>query len=242
MTKIFTASDLHVDFQVDQGEMLIDSFPAADIGVFAGDLCQWNLLEETLARLCDHFDEIIYVSGNHEYYGSDWMNVENIIRNCVSKLGNLTWLNDDRVSIGGVNFIGNTLWFPDSPAAQAHKMFLNDYRMIGGFEPEVYRRHKATLDFFFDPDQGIQPGDVVVTHHSPSHSSIHPRFANSAINCYFSNDLDYVIEAQKPAMWIHGHTHDPFDYIIGSTRIICNPHGYPHERNGGCDRGLVLEV
>lgn len=242
MTQIFVASDLHVDFHADQGEMLIDSFPDTDIGVLAGDLCQWNLLEETLTKLCHHFPEVVYVTGNHEYYGTDWQTVENIVRNTVSKMGNLTWLNNNRVKVAGHYFVGSTLWFPDSPTAQAHKMFLNDYRMISGFEPEVYERHKSTLDFFFDPTEGIHKGDIVVTHHTPSYNSIHPRFAKSAINCYFSNDLDYVIEAQKPSIWIHGHTHDPFDYTIGSTRIVCNPNGYPGERGKGCDRGLILNV
>jgi hypothetical protein len=27
-------------------------------------------------------------------------------------------------------------------------------------------------------------------------------------------------------LWTHGHMHDPFDYMIGSTRVVCNPRGY----------------
>lgn len=239
MVKIFTASDLHVDFHADRGEALIDSFPDADIGVFAGDLCQWQQLEETLTRLCDAYPEVVYVTGNHEYYTSDWVNVENIVMDMVAKLGNLTWLNDDRVELSGVNFIGGTLWFPDGQMQQLNKMFFNDYRAIGGFEPEVYQRHQDTLDFLA---LNAREGDIVVTHHSPSLQSIHPRFQQSAINCYFSTDLDWLISQIKPSIWIHGHTHDPFDYNIDSTRIICNPHGYPNERNSGCDRGLILEV
>ncbi len=27
-------------------------------------------------------------------------------------------------------------------------------------------------------------------------------------------------------LWTHGHTHEDFDYMIGTTRVFCNPRGY----------------
>lgn len=30
-------------------------------------------------------------------------------------------------------------------------------------------------------------------------------------------------------LWIHGHSHDRCDYLLGKTRIIANPLGYPNE-------------
>jgi hypothetical protein len=27
-------------------------------------------------------------------------------------------------------------------------------------------------------------------------------------------------------LWTHGHTHELFDYMIGDTRVVCNPRGY----------------
>jgi hypothetical protein len=27
-------------------------------------------------------------------------------------------------------------------------------------------------------------------------------------------------------LWTHGHTHEDFDYMVGSTRVFCNPRGY----------------
>jgi hypothetical protein len=27
-------------------------------------------------------------------------------------------------------------------------------------------------------------------------------------------------------VWTHGHTHETFDYMVGTTRIVCNPRGY----------------
>jgi Icc-related predicted phosphoesterase len=69
---------------------------------------------------------------------------------------------------------------------------------------------------------------VVVSHHAPSSQSIayyysHDRLMNGA----FRSELDEFIE-QRPQikLWIHGHTHTNFDYMIGETRVVCNPRGY----------------
>jgi hypothetical protein len=69
---------------------------------------------------------------------------------------------------------------------------------------------------------------VVVGHHCPSFKSVHPKYAHDKImNAAFASDLDDFI-AYRPQikLWTHGHTHEPFDYTIGTTRIVCNPRGY----------------
>jgi hypothetical protein len=30
-----------------------------------------------------------------------------------------------------------------------------------------------------------------------------------------------------------GHTHDSFDYMLGKSRVVCNPRGYPINRGTG---------
>ena len=69
---------------------------------------------------------------------------------------------------------------------------------------------------------------VVVGHHAPSKSSTHPRYAKEEImNGGYSSDLnDFIMERPQIKLWTHGHTHEDFDYMVGSTRIVCNPRGY----------------
>jgi hypothetical protein len=69
---------------------------------------------------------------------------------------------------------------------------------------------------------------VVVGHHAPSKQSTHPRYADETIiNGAYSSDLtEFILDHPQIALWTHGHTHEPFDYILGSTRIACNPRGY----------------
>ena len=62
-----------------------------------------------------------------------------------------------------------------------------------------------------------------------SFQSQHPRFAGSLITGGFCSNLESRIQQWKPDLWIHGHVHDPMDYRIGKTRILCNPWGHPNE-------------
>lgn len=68
-----------------------------------------------------------------------------------------------------------------------------------------------------------------VTHHAPSFRSQHPRFAGSPIAGGFCSNLESRIQQWKPDLWIHGHVHDPMDYRIGKTQVLCNPWGYQNE-------------
>ena len=83
---------------------------------------------------------------------------------------------------------------------------------------------------------------VVCTHHSPSPQSVPDRFRDDPLTPAFSSNLEWLIKKYQPAMWIHGHTHDSFDYTIGKTRVLCNPAGYQHEPNLDFQWDLVVEI
>jgi len=69
---------------------------------------------------------------------------------------------------------------------------------------------------------------VVVGHHAPSKASTHPRYAKEELmNGGYSSSLDeYIMDHPQIKLWTHGHTHEDFDYMVGSTRVVCNPRGY----------------
>jgi Icc-related predicted phosphoesterase len=69
---------------------------------------------------------------------------------------------------------------------------------------------------------------VVVGHHAPSKASTHPRYEGEVImNGAYSSRLDqFILDNPQINLWTHGHTHEEFDYMIGSTRVVCNPRGY----------------
>jgi hypothetical protein len=70
-------------------------------------------------------------------------------------------------------------------------------------------------------------------------SDSHARCRENWDHLYGSN-LDALLEDCGPALWIHGHVHDSFEYKIGGTTVACNPRGYlgygqnPHFDAGRC--------
>lgn len=117
---------------------------------------------------------------------------------------------------------------------------LNDFRLIIAFVPWVHDTHVAHLTFL---KTHVCPGDVVVTHHLPHPRSIAQQYARSSLNRFFvAQDAAELVERSGAQLWVHGHTHATCDYIVGETRVICNPRGYPNESRSGFELGCVVEV
>ena len=89
--------------------------------------------------------------------------------------------------------------------------------------------HKAMIEYIRLMIEGKWDQKfVVVGHHSPSKLSTKPRYEKEVImNGGYSSDLsEFILDHPQIKLWTHGHTHHKFDYMIGSTRIVCNPRGY----------------
>jgi predicted phosphodiesterase len=98
------------------------------------------------------------------------------------------------------------------------------------FSPEKsVIEHKAMLKLIDEVCFGL-PNEkiVVVGHHAPSKASTKPQYEKDVmVNGAYSSDLsEFILDRPQIKVWTHGHTHHNFDYMIGSTRIVCNPRGY----------------
>jgi hypothetical protein len=107
----------------------------------------------------------------------------------------------------------------------------------------LFQRHAAWLaNELAQPHEGPT---VVITHHAPSRASIHPRFEGSLVNACFVSDADYLLDGGRAQLWIHGHTHDSFDYVVKGTRVVCNPRGYARggvNENAAFDPDFMVRV
>jgi Icc-related predicted phosphoesterase len=251
--KMWILSDLHLEF-ADLRQPL--AIPDADVCVMAGDLCRapangvhW------LARHIAHAMPCVYVAGNHEFYkGSIKEGLEDG-RSAAAGFPNVHFLENDIVVIDGVRFIGATLWTDyrieghlDLAMFHARER-MNDYRQIAKqrnpwqrFVPETaYRMHQQSRQFIDAALRADPTRTVVVTHHLPHGRSIPPRFQGDFLNAAYASDLSAVIEAGRPALWVHGHTHDSCDYMVADTRIVCNPRGYDDE-NAAFNQAMVVQI
>jgi calcineurin-like phosphoesterase family protein len=113
------------------------------------------------------------------------------------------------------------------------------------FTPEnsiaLHEQHRNWLKYILSiPFDGK---NVIITHHFPSSKSIHPRFANDLLTPAFGSQLEEMMDGERITLWVHGHTHDAFDYEVFGTRVVCNPRGYVgYETGENFQSGLVIEI
>jgi Icc-related predicted phosphoesterase len=248
--KLHVLCDLHVEF----GGFEVPDV-GADVIVLAGDV---HVKDKALKWIFDQKFEVpvIYVLGNHEFYHDKFPELIDKLRR-EAEGTNVHVLENDSVEIEGYRFFGCTLWsdmelFGNAPVAMAAAASgMNDYRLIRSSEmdraltPEetvAWHKHsvKKLMGFL---EAGTPERSVVVTHSCPSTHSIPERFKDSRLAPAFASNLDQCIHKHQPSLWIHGHTHENYDYKIGKTRIICNPRGYaPIEMNEEFRADYAVEI
>ena len=141
----------------------------------------------------------------------------------------------------------------DPLTLHAIRDMMNDYRATvndqAGYRrlkpADTYERHKQTVDYFkLILDQNKDKKCVVVGHHTPSHQSCHEMYKGDYImnGGYHSELSEMILDRPQIKLWTHGHTHHCFDYMIGETRVVCNPRGYANHEDTGWDPNMIVEV
>lgn len=213
-----------------------------------------------LKRCSFQFPHVIYVAGNHEFYHGKFYAGLDYLRDECAKYPNVYFLECDTKVIDDVTFIGGTLWTDmnkaDPLTMHAIEGMMNDFRIIRNdyrsyahmSARDVVERHRKTLQYFRSVlAEQHDKKFVVVGHHSPSFQSVHESYKDEQLmNGGYHSDLsEFILDHPQIKLWTHGHTHHPFDYMIGETRIVCNPRGYENDgysEDTGWNPNLILEV
>jgi predicted phosphodiesterase len=248
--RIRILSDLHLEF----GPLTLPQVDA-DVVVLAGDI---HKKTHGVRWANDTFSmPVIYVLGNHEFYGD---RIDRVLRDCrAAASAHVHVLEGDSVTIDGVRFLGSTLWTDfDLFGAQRRGLAMdechramNDFKLIRVQVEERYPRfspalamkaHRRTRQWLTDRlAEGDVRRTVVVTHHAPHRGSLAPEYAHDLLSAAYVSELGDLLGAVP--LWIHGHTHTSFDYRVGDTRVMCNPRGYvPTELNDTFAPDCVVEV
>jgi len=214
-------------------------------------------------RCCSEFSSVIYIMGNHEFYrGRFFGSIDHMRQEC-ARHNNLYMLENDTKIIDDVVFIGGTLWTDCNKGDPLTLIELpkrmNDFRLIRNdrsfgysrLRPEdIAIRHRETLSYFKQTlaelkENGNQRKVVVVSHHAPSTLSVSTKYKGMhVINGGYTSDLsEFIMDHPEISLWTHGHMHTPSDYMIGITRIVCNPRGYESTgEKSGWNPNIVLKV
>lgn len=231
-----------------------------------------SVMFHTFFQECaEAFPHVIYIAGNHEHYHGDYKSTYADLKAKLSYLPNVHVLDKEFVTIDGITFIGGTLWTDmnkeDALTLYHMTSMMNDFRIVKNSKREVHFKdpegkfhsrvaklspedvvedHKAMLEFIRHVIEGkFDEKFVVCGHHAPSKLSTHPRYKDETImNGGYSSDLsDFIIDHPQIKLWTHGHTHELFDYVLGETRIVCNPRGYTgYEESASIFELKVVEV
>ena len=198
---------------------------------------------------------VIYIGGNHEYYGQAIPRHTEKLRDAAKTLG-IYFLENESVVLDDIAYLGCMLWTDFALhgnvwlAASEAERLMNDYRRVR-LSPEyrklrahdTARLHRRSLQWLRkEIPRHAGRKIVVVTHHAPSLQSVPDRFRNDPVSAAYASSLDDFVASSGVHTWIHGHVHDSADYTIGSTRVLCNPRGYPEEINERFQAGVVVEV
>ena len=267
--RIQIVSDLHLEFS----DINIQNQNSADVLILGGDIMVASkvLLPQSeygirfrdfLKRVSFQFPHVVYVMGNHEFYsdGKFFESVD-IMRQACAAHSNVYLLERDTKVIDDVVFVGGTLWTDmnkfDPLTLHAVRDMMNDYRAIrndkAGYRSlkpaDTVERHRLTRDYIeLIVQENKDKRVVVVGHHSPSYQSCHEQYKHDYLmnGAYHSDLTNIMLDNPQIKLWTHGHTHHPFDYMVGETRVVCNPRGYEQtngwSENTGWDPNKVVEV
>ncbi|GAB6909404.1 metallophosphoesterase family protein [Desulfosarcina cetonica] len=249
--KIHVLSDLHIEF----GNFDLPNTDA-DIVILAGDIHVGTKGVEWAAKAIKG-KEVIYVIGNHEYYRNALPKLTEKLKR-MAKDANIHLLENESVTIGNVEFSGCTLWTDfrllnnlDISVISAETR-MNDYVLIR-HSPEfrrlkpsdtaiLYGKSRAWIDGQLNISRHAGTKTVVITHHAPSIHSVPTRYKKGHLSAAFASNLEDVILDSAIDLWVHGHIHDPSDYSIGDTRVVCNPRGYVGEVHPEFKPDLTIEI
>lgn len=253
--KIRLLSDLHTEFRLPYKTHEMSAWLGEQVLVVAGDVASGSTNTTEVLRhfKAQGYQHVIYVPGNHEYYGTEIRDFDAKMRARNLDHENIHFLNPGFVVVDDVLFIGAALWtdFQSDPwAQQAAGQGIADFRLIRGFNTQhcvtLNQLHKQFIKTVYE-SRHTKPVRhvVVVTHFLPAVECIAPRWRGpNLLNKYFSNDLGSWISELENTTWMFGHTHDATDIQLGNTRVVANPHGYynAHGDGEGFNAFKMIEV
>jgi predicted phosphodiesterase len=255
MKKIKIYSDLHLEYDINftnfnnntkndnnSDNNSDDNSCKTDYLILAGDIVNLDTLDKLdifFEKIYRDYKKIFYILGNHEYYTTYPENYRNkniieIYRNICKKYG-IFLLDNDIDYIDEYLLIGSTLWSLINKIGfdyVSHKTFLT--------MDEINKKHQDSVEFIKSIlEKNLNKKIIVVTHYMPSKSLIDKKYRiydNSA----FASNCEHLFK-KNIHYWIYGHTHTKSNRMINDINFLCNPYGYPSERDGEY-RDVVIEL
>lgn len=260
-------SDVHNEFRNEPLKIPIFGDEKQQILIIAGDFSTLKNIKNLRSELLEYtqrFYKVLYLYGNHEFYGFklDYKRAKTII-NELELPENFHLLNryEQPVEINDFVVIGATLWTDfnrDKFIEYSVSEKMNDFKKITyidkSYSGERYTKFKTKYwfkefieDFTYIKNEVIKHKDkkvIIVSHHAPSLKSSDERFSydEEGKYAYASNLEEYLESLKNVKYWFHGHVHVSKDYNVGDVRVVANPFGYINEFGKDIDLEFKLKL
>jgi len=244
MIDIQVASDLHLEYNKCENYNDIIT-PTAPILVLAGDignLYEYKKLLDFLTWCCDEFVAVLYVPGNHEFYRSYNLPIQEkyeldfTLKKIENQLPNLYILSRKCIRINDMYFAGCTLW-----SHFTHKYLPKFIVRIKGFNKYIYNKEHFKDLKWIETVLKLNKKVVIITHYPPIH--INKLQKNDKYKSLYGNNLEKLIQKNEHIqVWICGHVHKNFDFNIHKTRIVSNQFGKPRDAIEDFAKNFVISL
>lgn len=235
MVQFQIASDLHIESNLNQTQDPLDLItPSAGILILAGDIGSFykhNQLKTFLDKLCVHFNIVLYVPGNNEYYsvnGYETQSMATLLNNFVSissSIKNLQILNCSSVIINDICILGCTLW--SEPFMNVPKFIVRIPEMTTRIYKQTYDTQLGYIKKMIKYCKKKELKLLVITHHGPTYSAItNTKKLNDKYVSLYASNLDKMLVKQNVHTWVYGHIHINVDKITDDgTHLVSNQLG-----------------
>ena len=253
--KLRLASDLHLERTSDMHyiDSLIPHMPddLETTLVLLGDIHVGTGARIYIDEMAKRFKYVIYIFGNHEFYGYNFYTLREKFHDKTSHIPNLFVLENDSVILDGQKFVGCTLWTDgdkENPfSMRSVEKKIHDYYLIEGMDGKILRiietiaAHKTSLAYLREE---VDEATVVLTHHVPLFNVLcDPMYKNSQIQGGFESDLAELILDLQPKYWLYGHNHYNIGVTdIGNTKLVSNQACYLHEPMSDYTPDFILGI
>ena len=265
--KIRLLSDLHLEMPYNKEPISTRPFHYENLGedvvVLAGDINTQAKHVQLIHRIVAGGAKVLMVAGNHEAYGASFEAVHDFFYNLQAECHNFYYLNNDNVVIDNIDFFGGIMYtkLEGQDIDKLCTRYIPDFSVIYK-EPRLEKIE--TTEGFMNFSPRWTPQDhrdahqefckelgywklssnatkkVVITHFVPTYKALAPQFEKSALNPYFIEDMEHTMVGID--LWMFGHTHTSFDFMIEETRLVSNPYGYGDENKDGFVIDKIIEI
>lgn len=258
--KLQLMSDVHLEFGAFYPEK------TGDVLLLAGDILVAECLrrndeasrkhnrrvDQFFDEFVGQFDDAYMVMGNHEYYGGIFPNELEFLQRKLPNVkileNEVVHLNNEYAMWAGTFWtdLDRKNWFVTNTARKN----MNDYHVIHTDDDkslsteDTYNANVSARESLARSLSAVDKKFVVMTHHgllTPPRGLEGPSYSNDNMDFNFFNTNIELPE--KVTHYVHGHTHDSYDYTRHGVRVVVNPRGYHgHALNPNFDSGKVIEI